>query len=113
MASLFATIRGRKAHVSPDEIPFVYGNEQSSGPWMWELPTEIIQYLLKLRSQVGIISLAADWSDKEVMKSLYTSDIASLLTVLKQVCVDATQSKKSIFVYSSEECKYPNRELRY
>lgn len=86
------------------DMPYRYGNESSCGPWLWQIPNEIVAHLADIKSKKEISKIAKLWRetfDEYVAESYSLKDTQGLLEDLQSASSEAIRAEKRAYLYCS------------
>ena len=86
------------------EIPYLYGNYHSKAPWLWQIPQEIVDHLVKITTKKEISKLAKLWRtafNRAMAERHSLRDTEKLLEDLRIASQEAIRTKKKVILYCS------------
>lgn len=109
LASLLVLIRdgeesdhpyGNLEKILEEEMPLIFGSDESDGPWLWQMPDEIVSFLSEKETENKLPNLAMSWKNRDTTISDWELEyVEALLASMKKAADEARRIKELVFVY--------------
>jgi len=86
-----------------EDLPIIHA-EGSEPPWLWQIPSEIAEHLVNIKTKKEISRLAKLWRetfDHRFAESFSLKSAQGLIEDLQQASILALRSDKRVFLYCS------------